>query len=263
MGSNGSIAIFNNKQIMKIILDKIASVTKNTGIGFEVEISDDISCEEGAVLAVEVLEDKKIYNKVELVSGRMSASHKGDVLAVALGNRQALRGFVGHVPTELKVGDTINVLNLGGVAGLCDSANVQEVGDALKVKVLGSIVDKNGPINTKNYTLFDPIEHLENSAKLIIVSGTCMHVGKTSVAGEVIKHARRARLKIVGAKLAGVAALKDSESMSDFGAMKVVSFLDAGFPSTVNREEAVAVAKGAIEYLSKENPDYIVIEFGD
>lgn len=248
---------------MKIILDKIGSVLKNTGIDFEVEVSDQISSIEGAVLAVEVLEDKKIYNTLELFSGRMSTLHKGDVLAVALGNRQALRGFVGHVPTHLSVGDTINVLNLGGVAGICDSANIQEVGEALKVKVLGAIVNENGPLNTKNYTLFSPVEHLQSSARLIIVSGTCMHVGKTSVAGEIIKHARRARLKIVAAKLAGVAALKDSESMSDFGASKVVSFLDAGFPSTVHMEEAVAVAKGAIEYLTKENPDYIVIEFGD
>ena len=250
---------------MKIILDKIASVVKNTKIGFEVEISPEISCVEGAVLAVEVLEDKKVYNQLELVSGRLSTMHKGDTLAVALGNRQALRGFVGQVPTQVAVGDTINVLNLGGVAGLCMSANVQEVGDALKIKVLGAVVDpvNGGALNIKNYTLFKALAHLGKSAPLIVVSGTCMNVGKTSVAGEIIKHARRARLTMFGAKLAGVAAMRDTESMRDYGASTVVSFLDAGFPSTVHQQDAVEVAKGAIDYLSKGSPDYIVIEFGD
>ncbi|MEK7672317.1 MAG: hypothetical protein AAB373_00385 [Patescibacteria group bacterium] len=248
---------------MNIILDKIASVVKNADIGFDVVISPQINCCEGAVLAVEVLEDKKVYNQLELVSGRLSTMHKGDVLAVALGNRQALRGFVGKVPESVAVGDTINVLNLGGVSGICMSANLKEVGEALKVKVLGAIMMNDKPVNIKDHILFSPLEHLGVSAPLIIVSGTCMNVGKTSVAGEMIKHAKRAGLKIFGAKLAGVAAMRDTESMRDYGASKVVSFLDAGFPSTVHQKESVAVAKGAIEYLSKGNPDFIVIEFGD
>ncbi len=248
---------------MNIILDKIASVVKNANIGFDVEISPQIDCREGAVLAVEVLEDKKVYNQLELVSGRLSTMHKGDILAVALGNRQALRGFVGQVPESVAVGDTINVLNLGGVSGLCMSANIKEVGDALKVKVLGAVMKNGKAVNIKDYVLFSPMDHLGASAPLIVVSGTCMNVGKTSVAGEIIKHAKRARLKVFGAKLAGVAAMRDTESMRDYGAGTVVSFLDAGFPSTVHQKDAVAVAKGAIDYLSKDAPDYIVIEFGD
>lgn len=248
---------------MKIIIDKIASVVKNTNIGFDVEISSQIDCREGAVLAVEVLEDKKVYNQLELVSGRLSTMHKGDILAVALGNRQALRGFVGQVPNTVAIGDTINVLNLGGVSGICMSANIKEVGEALKVKVLGAVMMNGKTVNIKDHVLFSPLEHLGKSAPLIIVSGTCMNVGKTSVAGEIIKHAKRARLKMFGAKLAGVAAMRDTESMRDYGASSVISFLDAGFPSTVHQKDAVAVAKGAIDYLSKGNPDFIVIEFGD
>ncbi len=248
---------------MNIILDKIASVVKNANIGFDVEISSQIDCREGAVLAVEVMEDKKVYNQLELVSGRLSTMHKGDILAVALGNRQALRGFVGQVPASVSVGDIINVLNLGGVSGLCLSANIKEVGDALKVKVLGAVMKDGKAVNIKDYTLFSPMDHLGKSAPLIVVSGTCMNVGKTSVAGEIIKHAKRARLKVFGAKLAGVAAMRDTESMRDYGASTVVSFLDAGFPSTVHQKDAVEVAKGAIDYLTKGSPDFIVIEFGD
>ncbi len=248
---------------MNIIIDKIASVVKNTNMGFDVAISPQIDCREGAVLAVEVLEDKKVYNQLELVSGRLSTMHKGDILAVALGNRQALRGFVGRVPDSVAVGDIINVLNLGGVSGICLSANIKEVGNALKVKVLGAVMSNDKPLSIKDHILFSPLEHLGKAAPLIVVSGTCMNVGKTSVAGEIIKHAKRARLKMFGAKLAGVAAMRDTESMRDYGASTVVSFLDAGFPSTVHQKDAVQVAKGAIDYLTKGGPDFIIIEFGD
>ncbi|MBL4694127.1 hypothetical protein JKY72_02055 [Candidatus Gracilibacteria bacterium] len=248
---------------MKIILDKIGSVVKNANFSDEVELGDKIVSTEGAILAVEVLEDKKVYNQLELVSGRMSTLHKGDIIAVALGNRKALRGFVGKVPDAINVGETINVLNLGGVAGICTSENVQEVGHALKVKVLGAILKDNEPSNIKDYVLFKPLKDLDSCAKLIIVSGSCMHVGKTTVASEIIKHARRGGFKVMATKLSGVAALRDVETMIDYGAVNAVSFVDAGYPSTVACEDSITVAKGALKYLSDDNPDFIVIEFGD
>lgn len=249
----------------KYTLDKIASVTKNANLSHEVTISEKIVAEEGALLVVKVLEDKKIYNQLELVSGRLSILKKGDIVAVALGNRRALKGFVGEVPETLKVGDTIHILNLGGVAGMCTSESVKEVGHAMKVKVLGAITAKDGSLlNIKQFTLFSPKNSLDTKVSLIVVSGTCMNVGKTSVACEIIKHANRKKLKIFAAKLAGVAALKDTENMKDYGAKEVVTFIDAGFTSTVNNgNKSVAMTKGAIHYLSQKKPDYIVIEFGD
>ena len=248
----------------KVKLDKIASVTKNVDLSYEVELSDQIVSEEGAILAVKVLEDKELYNSLELTSGRMSTLHKGDIITVVLGSRRALKGFVGDVPDSLEVGDKIQILNLGGVAGSCVSGNMREVGDALNVEVLGSISDGEKNLNIKDFTLFKPVEELEKSAPLVVVIGTCMHVGKTTVASEIIKHARRKRMKVFAAKLAGIAAQKDTENMKDYGAKKAVSFLDAGYPSTVGcNGSAVKVAKGSIQYLSEDDPDYVVIEFGD
>src|SRR3989338_4743737 len=124
---------------MKILLDKIASVTKNANLPEKVTVIEKLVVEEGALLVVEALKNKTIYNQLELVSGRLSTIQKGDILAVALGNRRALKGFVGDLPEKLKVGDTIHLLNMGGVAGICTSQNVKEVGYALKVKVIGAI----------------------------------------------------------------------------------------------------------------------------
>lgn len=244
---------------MKITLSKIASVTKNANLKKVVEIDNKIIPADGTIIAVEALEDKEIYNQLELPSGRMATIQKGDIIAVALGNRSALKGFVGKVPEKLKVGDIINVLNIGGVSGICTSENLKEVGHALKVKVLGSIQN----LNIKDFKIFEPKEKLSSSVPLIIVSGTCMHVGKTQAACTVIKYATQSGLKISATKLAGVACLKDTEKMKDYGAIETVSFIDAGLTSTVKTNESVTVTKGAIDHLAKEKPDYIVIEFGD
>ena len=265
----------------RIFLDKISSVTKNASLSHDVWVMDSVVPAEGAMVAVEVLEDKKIYNQLELVTGRMSTMKKGDLLAVALGNRRALKGFVGNVPEKLALGDVMQVLNLGGVAGICLSENFKEVGHALNVRVLGAIAGsvlsgksreegamvpspEERALNIKDFTIFTGKDHLEKTMKLIIVSGTCMNVGKTSVACEIIKQFAQKGKKIFAAKLTGVAAMRDIENMRDYGAREAVSFVDAGYASTVaNGEQAVRVTKGALDYLASYSPDYIVVEFGD
>ena len=67
------------------------------------------------------------------------ALRSGDVLAGVLGIRRALRGYAGDVPSHIAVGDTIEVLNLGGILGRCTSQN-PDIGPPFKAEVLGSIL---------------------------------------------------------------------------------------------------------------------------
>lgn len=249
----------------KIQIDKISSITKNLELKHEEKLTDKLSCEMGTVLAVQVLEDKSIYNELELPSGRMSKLKKGDILAVALGQRMALMGFVGMLPKSLKVDDVIHLLNFGGVAGVCTSANVQEVGEPLRVRVLGGIQRKGKLLNIKQAALFKPLDSMKSTTPLIITTGTSMDSGKTTVAIEIVKTLTRMGMKLAGAKLTGVGAQRDLFKMQDYGIYDGVSFVDCGISSTANidGDEMVAVAKGAIEHLSKSKPDAIMIEFGD
>ena len=105
-----------------IIVDKIASITQACGLGHELRVSGEIPSEEGVVIVAEVLNNKSTYNTLELTSGRMAKLGKGDVVVGALGPRKALFGYSGHVPAALKVGDIIQMLNIGGGMGVCDSA---------------------------------------------------------------------------------------------------------------------------------------------
>jgi len=250
---------------MILAVDKIGSVTKNLKLKNILEVGSKIKCEQGSVIVGEVLVEKKIYNQLELPSGRFATLHKGDIIVVALGNRRALKGFVGDVPKKLKVGDVIHVLNLGGVAGICTSENYQQVGHALKIRVLGSVTDKKGePDSISKSTLFKPATKLQTTVPIIIVSGTCMEVGKTTAACELINSIFHKGMLVCASKVAGIAAMKDTLMMEDYGAYKTVTMIDAGFTSTASKPRgSLEIAKGSINYLTKENPDYIVVELGD
>lgn len=250
----------------KVELDKISSVTKNLNLGYEEEITRKVSTEMGTVLAAQVLQDKSIYNELELPTGRMSKLKKDDIIAVALGERAALKGFAGHLPKSLKADDVIHLLNFGGIAGVCTSANVQEVGEPLRIRVLGGIAREGKLLNIGQAKKFEPAHDLTNDVPLIITTGSSMDSGKTTVASEVIKTLHRIGMKLAGAKVTGVGAMRDLYKMEDYGVYESVSFVDCGIPSTANVDDKimVSIAKGALNYLgSTGQPDAIIVEFGD
>jgi hypothetical protein len=249
---------------MNITLTYISSATKNISLNTDVEIQADIHSQEGSVLALEVLENKDIYNKVELPDGSLKQLHKGDIIAGVLGKRRALRGFVGDVPDSLKQNDVIHVLNTGGVCGVCTSENKEYVGEPLPVRIVGQIVHDNKAANISEYTIYDGKTSLDANIPLIIISGTCMQVGKTETASQLVKNLTASGSQVAACKLSGVAKLSDILYMKQQGAIEVTSFLDAGFPSTVQNPGAcLSVAKGSIDYLCQFAPDVIVIECGD
>ena len=122
-----------------VVVDKIASVAQHNNLGNELRLSKEIPCEEGVLIAVRVLNNKSRYNQLELTSGRMATVTQGDVVVGALGHRKALRGYAGHLPKKLKPGDIVQILNIGGVMGICDSAN-PDVGAPFDCKVLGTVL---------------------------------------------------------------------------------------------------------------------------
>ena len=92
-----------------IIADKIASVAQHLNLKRELRVSADIPCEEGVLVAAEVLNNKATYNTLELTSGRMAQVKRGDIIVGALGHRNALFGYSGHLPETLNAGDTLQL----------------------------------------------------------------------------------------------------------------------------------------------------------
>jgi hypothetical protein len=247
---------------MLVKLDKIASVTARVGLGSDVEVGDIVVAERGAVVVVEALEEKDVYGELELLGGRLARIIKGDLIAGVLGERQALKGFVGSIPERIEPGDVLHILNMGGVIGRCHSANA-DFGQPLRVRVLGSAMMDGEPANIARHAVAWRTT-LHESAPIILISGTCMNAGKTTAACEVIRVLRSRGYRLAAAKLAGVATQRDILNMLDHGAISAMSFSDAGLPSTTHTDICIVpAAKGILAALNEDNPDAIVVEFGD
>lgn len=254
----------------KVRLDRISSSTKNLRLGPEVIVGDHIVAAEGYVLAVRILTDKSSYNTVEDVTGRMMAMRAGDVLAGTLGVRRALRGYAGEVPPHVAVGDTIEVLNLGGILGRCTSSN-PEIGPPFKAEVLGAILsfpelgDRIGRPATIREGAVPEAEALESRLPVVFVAGTCMNAGKTVAATELVRGLARSGRRVGALKLTGVSLMRDTLAMRDAGAVSALTFNDAGMAST-HAGVTVSVARGLMNRMAADRvarPDVIVAELGD
>ncbi len=256
----------DSKQLVVRIVevDKIGSASSPLGIGRTVAVTDSVEKPRaGDVVVVRALTDSATYNMLELPTGRLAKINPGDLLVGVLGQRRALKGFVGDVPETIKAGDELHLLNMGGVIGCC-TGHHSSLGEAIKLEVIGLVVaDEDGRISNIADTAIPAREYLGPSAPLVMIAGTSMNSGKTFVATELIKQATRAGLRVAAAKLSGVACLRDTLNMSDHGAVATASFLDCGLPSTVAAGNLAPVAKAIIAQLNGCAPDLIVIEMGD
>ena len=257
-----------------VLLDKIASVTRNCALKREVRVAGPIPCEEGVVLAVRVLNDKSVYNQLELASGRMAQVKRGDVIAGCLGHRHALFGYSGHIPESLQPGDRVHLLNLGGVLGVCDAWN-PDLGRPFEAEVLGSVlhfpylgerIGVPARIGQAALPARPPID--SRGVPVVALVGSCMNAGKTAAACALVQQMAHLGLAVDGIKATGVSLRRDILAMEDAGARHTAIFTDLGVVSTTP-ENAPAVVRTLLTQLAagapavKDAPDAIVVELGD
>ena len=248
--------------------DKIASVAQHNALGAELRLSPDIPCDEGVLIAARVLNNKSRYNQLELTSGRMATVNQGDVIVGALGHRKALRGYSGHLPSELKPGDTIQILNIGGVLGLCDSAN-PDVGPPFDCEVLGTVLsfpylgERIGvPARAGAESLADDGDLQTHGVPVIAMAGTCMDSGKTAAACAIVGRLRHLGFNVAACKATGVSLRRDVLAMEDAGATETMIFSDFGVVTTT-AVNGPALTRALLSGLAKKRPDVIVLELGD
>jgi hypothetical protein len=263
-----------------VLLDKIASVTRGCQLKREVRVSEEIPCEEGVVVAVRVLGDKATYNQLELPSGRMAQVKRGDVVAGALGHRSALFGYSGNLPQRLAPGDTVHLLNLGGVLGICDSQN-PDLGPPFECEVLGAVLHfpylgerigvaarvgvgvggAGGPVAAA----LDPAAPLDTGrppVPVVALVGSCMNSGKTAAACALVRELSHGGLVVDALKATGVSLRRDVLAMEDAGARTTALFTDLGVVATTPAN-APGVTRTLITRLAAGRPDVIVAELGD
>ena len=252
-----------------IVVDKIASITQACGLGHEVRIAtDDLPSEEGVVVVVEILSAKANYNTIELTSGRMAKVNKGDIVVGALGHRNELVGYSGHVPPKLAAGDVIQMLNIGGVLGICDSANPDK-GKPFDCRVLGVVLtfpylgERIGVPARAGYRKLDLAAILDTQGvPVVALAGTCMEAGKTAAACAMVSRMRHRGLVVDCFKATGVSLRRDILAMEDAGARHSMIVTDLGI-ITSTPAVGPALTRTMITELAAKKPDVIVFELGD
>jgi hypothetical protein len=251
-----------------VFVDKVASVAQHSKLGHELRVSDDIPCEEGVLIAVRVLNNKNRYNQLELTSGRMATVNQGDIVVGALGHRKALLGYSGHLPESLAVGSTIQILNIGGVMGICDSAN-PDVGPPFNCEVLGGVLhfpylgERIGVPARVGLRTLDPQASLDiRGVPVVALAGTCMDSGKTAAACAIVSRLRHLGLHVAACKATGVSLRRDILAMEDAGAQETMIFSDLGVVATTEKN-GPALTRSLLSALAEFRPDVIVLELGD
>jgi len=252
-----------------VVVDKIASIAQACGLSHEVRIATtDLPCEEGVVLVVEILTNKSTYNTLELTSGRMAKVARGDILIGALGHRQALFGYSGHVPEKVAAGDILQVLNIGGVLGICDSAN-PEKGKPFDCRVLGCVLqfpylgERIGVPARVGYRRLEQESALDtHGVPVVALAGTCMEAGKTAAACAIVSRMRHRGLAVHAFKATGVSLRRDILAMEDAGARRSMIFTDLGIVTTT-AASGPSLTRTMLTEMTQGRPDVVVFELGD
>ena len=251
-----------------VVVDKIASVAQHNSLADDVRLSAEIPCEEGVLIAARVLNNKSRYNQLELTSGRMATVTAGDIVVGALGHRNALRGYSGRLPDKLAVGDNVQLLNIGGVMGLCDSAN-PDVGPPFNCEVLGTVLhfpylgERIGvPARVGDATLETDATLDTAGVPVVALAGTCMDSGKTAAACAVVGRLRHLGKSVAACKATGVSLRRDILAMQDAGAGSTMIFSDLGIVTTTEAN-GPALTRSLLTRLAATGPDVIVLELGD
>jgi hypothetical protein len=198
----------------------------------------------------------------------MAQVKRGDIIVGALGHRKALFGYSGHLPTALKPGDIVQLLNLGGVLGLCDSINPTH-GQPFDCRVLGVVLDfpylgqrVGVPARVGEQRLAGDKPVRLDGIPVVAMAGTCMNSGKTAAACAIVSRFRHNGLTVDAFKATGVALRRDILAMEDAGARHTGIFSDFGICATTPAN-APALTRSLLSVLVAQRPDVIVFELGD
>src|SRR5215813_13422754 len=148
----------------QIDVDKIGSATSPLNLARTMSVVEaNGTPRAGDVVVVRVLTDNATYNMLELPTGRLAKVNPGDLVVGVLGRRRALKGFVGDVPETIKAGDTLHLLNLGGLIGKC-SGHHSSLNDAIKVEVIGLVTNRDNAVSNIADVALSPRKQLGPTA---------------------------------------------------------------------------------------------------
>ncbi|MGH7961640.1 MAG: DUF1611 domain-containing protein [Candidatus Binatia bacterium] len=184
----------------------------------------------------------------------------GDLLVGVFGNRYATDAFEGEVQG---VG-SLSVLTAGGMIGTVKSQH-RQIDKSTDVAFIGFLRDEKGRranLKRLKFRVAFPKNPVRN---LLVVIGTGMNSGKTTVAVKLIKGLSEMGLRVAACKLTGSVSNRDQDEMRAAAARSVIDFSDYGFPSTYlcGKAELLDLCSTILADTEKVQPDVIIMEVAD
>ena len=197
--------------------------------------------------------------RVEMRSGRTIEVVEGHQVVGAFARRHATLEAVGD---WRDISDDLQMDNLGGggVFGKLTSLS-PFLPTLISMTYRGHVLVHGEKVSMRDYVPNLPQRPF--TLPTIMVIGTSMSAGKTTVARIIIRQLKDMGLKVVGAKLTGSGRYRDILSMRDAGADYIFDFVDVGLPTTVcDAAEYHVAVKKLLSLLSVINVDVAVVEVG-
>jgi hypothetical protein len=156
--------------------------------------------------------------------------YEGDSLIGVFGNRYATDVYEGRVHGLKK----LHLLTASGVVGTVVSRH-RNAGRPTSVSFTGYLGDGSGQRINLKQALFAASASpgpLISAVDLVLVIGTGMNCGKTTVARKILRALTSLGVPVAGCKLTGTASPRDLSEMRATGAIHATDFSEYGFPST-------------------------------
>ncbi len=226
---------------------------------FEIEKLDKIQWKTGDYVVGKITDPGSDKMRIELINGRMRSFMREDLVVGALGERYATLEATGSW-REVDEDGRMHLLTGAGLFGKMTSqsvylTNLVEIGYEGHVVRDGKVCKMDDFVPEVPYTKFD--------LPVVLLVGTSMSAGKTTVARIIVNQLKRAGLNIVAGKLTGASRYRDILSLKDVGANHIFDFVDIGLPSSIYpREKFRKKLLQLLSRMSSVQADVAVIELG-
>lgn len=245
----------NSKYIFSSML-RISDLDK---IPFEVDKLEKIHWKTGDYVVGKITNTGNERMKIELINGRMRGIMKDDLVIGALGERYATLEATGSW-REVEEYGIMHLLTGAGLMGKCTSKSAF-LPNLIEIEYVGHVMRDDQVCKMDDYV--KSIKESEFKTPVILLVGTSMSAGKTTVARIIVNHLKRAGLKIVAGKLTGASRFRDILSFKDVGASHIFDFVDMGLPSSIfPREKYRKKLMQLLSHINNVKADVAVIELG-
>ena len=214
---------------------------------FELEKLEKIKWKTGDYIVGKITDTGNNQMKIELINGRMRSIMKEDLVVGALGERYATLEATGSWRDTDDDGK-MHLLTGGGLIGKCTSKSVH-LPSLIEIEYIGHVIRDEQVCHMDDFVELVPDRKFK--LPVILLVGTSMSAGKTTVARIIVNQLKRAGLQIVAGKLTGASRYRDTLSLKDVGANYIFDFVDIGLPSSIYpREKITSAVKQDSRYKS-------------